>query len=63
MGRDSLVDSNSLRNAASGDTRRGAPRGTGGRSPGAFWELFCGEKFPAGGQRKGDDAQMLPRLL
>ena len=33
MGRDSLVDSNSLRNAASGDTRRGAPRGTGGRSP------------------------------
>ena len=51
MGRDSPVERNGLRNAASGDARRAAPRESGGRSPGAFWELFRGEKFPAGGKQ------------
>ena len=53
MGRDGPVERNGLRDAASWDARRGAPRGTGGRSPGAFWELFRGEKFPAGGRQAG----------
>ena len=36
-----------------------APRGTGGRSPGAFWGLFRGEKSPAGG-KQAHDARALP---
>ena len=50
MGRDGPVDRGCLRDAASGDARRGGPYGSpGAAAPGAFWELFCGEKFPAGG--------------
>ena len=37
--------------------------GPGAAAPGAFWELFCGEKFPAGGRGKTASAQTPPRLL
>ena len=35
----------------------GPKGGLGAAAPGAFWELFCGEKFPAGGQGKAVDVQ------
>ena len=49
MGRDSPVERSSLGNASPWDARRGAQGSPGAAAPGAFWELFCGEKFPAGG--------------
>ena len=48
-GRDGPEESSCPRNAAPGDARRTAKRGPGAAAPGAFWELFRGEKFPAGG--------------
>ena len=39
------------------------PRGPGAAAPGAFWELFCGEKFPAGGRGKASDMHVRPQLL
>ena len=62
MGRDGPVERNSLGNAASWDARRGAHGSPGAAAPGAFWELFCGEKFPAGGRRKTADANWPSRL-
>ena len=48
-GRDGPEESSCPRNASPGDARRTAKRGPGAAAPGAFWELFRGEKFPAGG--------------
>ena len=40
------------------------PQGSpGAAAPGAFWELFCGEKFPAGGRGKASDMHVPPQLL
>ncbi len=57
------IGPDSLRVASSGDARRTAKRGPGAAAPGAFWELFCGEKFPAGGLEKARDTQGASRLM
>ena len=59
MGRDSPVERSSLGNASPWDARRGAQGSPGAAAPGAFWELFCGEKFPAGGKQARRDCVLL----
>ena len=43
-----------------GCTPRGPYGSPGAAAPGAFWELFCGEKFPAGGRPAHDTCAFSP---